>query len=71
VLGAEQQIANHIRSAMRAGATEAEVLEVILQSAIYGGMPRAVAAMKSFRALMNDLGKLDLTEPIFRGDARE
>jgi 4-carboxymuconolactone decarboxylase len=71
VLGAEQQIANHIRSAMRAGATEAEVLEVILQSAIYGGMPRAVAAMKSFRALMNDLGKLDLTEPVFRGDARE
>jgi len=71
VLGAEMQIANHIRSAMRAGATEKEVLEVILQSAIYGGIPKMVVAMKHYRSLMKDLGKLSLTEPVFRGDARE
>jgi 4-carboxymuconolactone decarboxylase len=71
VLGAEMQIPNHIRSAMRAGATEKEVLEVILQSAIYGGIPKMVVAMKHYRALMKDLGKLDLSEPVFRGDARD
>ena len=71
VLGAEMQIPNHIRSAMRAGATEKEVLEVILQSAVYGGIPRMVVAMKHFRSLMKDLGKLDLTDPVFRGDARD
>jgi 4-carboxymuconolactone decarboxylase len=71
VLGAEMQIPNHIRSAMRAGATEKECLEVILQSAIYGGIPRMVVAMKHYRALMKDLGKLDLSEPVFRGDARD
>jgi 4-carboxymuconolactone decarboxylase len=71
VLGAEMQIPNHIRSAMRAGATEKEVLEVILQSAIYGGIPKMVVAMKHYRALMKDLGKLDLSDPVFRGDARE
>jgi alkylhydroperoxidase/carboxymuconolactone decarboxylase family protein YurZ len=71
VLGAEMQIANHIRSAMRAGASQEEVLEVILQSAVYAGMPRMVVAMKHYRALMKDLGLLDLSEPVFRGDARE
>jgi alkylhydroperoxidase/carboxymuconolactone decarboxylase family protein YurZ len=71
VLGAEMQIANHMRSAMRAGATKEEVLEVVLQSAIYGGMPRCMVAMKHYRALMKDIGLLDLSEPVFRGDARE
>lgn len=71
VIGAEMQIPNHIRSAMRAGASDKEILEVILQSAIYGGIPRMVVAMKAYRALMKDLGRLDLAEPVFRGDARE
>ena len=49
VLGAEMQIPNHIRSAMRAGATQDEILEVILQSCIYAGMPRMMVAMKAYR----------------------
>ena len=71
VLGAEMQIPNHIRSAMRAGATEKEVLEVILQSAVYGGIPRMMMAMKHFRAVMKDLGKLDLTDPVFSDQVRD
>lgn len=71
VLGAEMQLANHIRSAMRAGATQDEIREVILQSHIYGGIPRMVVAMKHYRKLMTDLGILDLTQPVFQGDARE
>lgn len=71
VVGAEMQIPNHIRSAMRAGATQKEVQEVIFQSAIYGGIPRMVVAMRAYRKLMKDLGWLELGEPVFRGDARE
>jgi 4-carboxymuconolactone decarboxylase len=71
VLGAELQIPNHIRSAMRAGATQDEVLEVILQSCIYAGMPRMMVAMKAYRKLCKDLGLRELTEPVFQGDARE
>lgn len=71
VLGAELQIPNHIRSAMRVGATQVEILEVILQSCIYAGMPRMMVAMKAYRKLARDLGLRDLTDPVFRGDARE
>jgi alkylhydroperoxidase/carboxymuconolactone decarboxylase family protein YurZ len=71
VLGAEMQIPNHIRSAMRVGATQDEVLEVILQSCIYAGMPRMMVAMKAYRKLCKDLGLRDLHDPVFRGDARE
>lgn len=71
VLGAEMQIPNHIRSAMRAGATQDEILEVILQTCIYAGMPRMMVAMKAYRKLCRDLGLRDLTDPVFQGDARE
>jgi alkylhydroperoxidase/carboxymuconolactone decarboxylase family protein YurZ len=71
VLGAEMQIPNHIRSAMRAGANQDEILEVILQSCIYAGMPRMMVAMKAYRKLCKDLGLRELTDPVFRGDARE
>ena len=36
------QLPNHIRTALRVGATKEEVLEVILHSAIYGGMPKMI-----------------------------
>ena len=71
VLDEQIQLPNHIRSALRLGASPREVLEVILQSHIYAGMPRMIKAMRTYRALMKDLGLLDLEESGFRGDARE
>jgi alkylhydroperoxidase/carboxymuconolactone decarboxylase family protein YurZ len=65
------QLPNHIRTALRVGATKEEVLEVILHSAIYGGMPKMIEAMRVYRDLMTDLGLQELEEPAFRGDARE
>ena len=65
------QLPNHIRTALRVGATKEEVLEVILHSAIYGGMPKMIEAMRVYRSLMSDLGLLELEQPAFRGDARE
>ncbi|HVB77837.1 MAG TPA: carboxymuconolactone decarboxylase family protein [Candidatus Nitrosotalea sp.] len=65
------QLPNHIRSAIRCGATPVEVQEVILQSAVYAGMPKMIKSMRTFRALMKELGTLNLTDPVFRGDARD
>jgi alkylhydroperoxidase/carboxymuconolactone decarboxylase family protein YurZ len=66
-----RQLPNHIRTALRVGATKEEVLEVILQSAIYAGMPKMIEAMRVYRDLMKDLGLLEVEELSFRGDARE
>lgn len=71
VSGYFEQLANHMRSALEAGATKEEVFEVIVQAAIYAGMPKAIEAMRMYRTLMTDLGKLTTTEPPFSGDARE
>jgi alkylhydroperoxidase/carboxymuconolactone decarboxylase family protein YurZ len=71
ILDDQGQLPNHMRAALRAGATPREILEIILQSAIYAGMPRMVRAMRTYRTFMRDMGLLDLTEPVFRGDARE
>jgi alkylhydroperoxidase/carboxymuconolactone decarboxylase family protein YurZ len=65
------QLPNHIRTALRVGATKEEVLEVILHSAIYGGMPKMIEAMRVYRNLMTDLGLEELPELVFQGDARE
>ena len=71
VLDEQVQLPNHIRSALRLGATAREILEVILQSDIYAGLPRMIKAVRTYRALMKDMGLVELTEPVFRGDARE
>lgn len=44
---------------------------MILHSAIYGGMPKMIEAMRVYRDLMSDLGLRELEEPVFRGAARE
>jgi 4-carboxymuconolactone decarboxylase len=43
-LGAENEIAMHVRAALRNGLTEEEIKEVILHTALYAGLPRANAA---------------------------
>jgi 3-oxoadipate enol-lactonase / 4-carboxymuconolactone decarboxylase len=43
-LGAENEIAMHVRAALRNGLTSAEIGEVLLHSALYAGLPRASRA---------------------------
>lgn len=43
-LGCEQEIAMHVRAAIRHGLTAAEIGEVLLQTGVYAGVPRANAA---------------------------
>ena len=71
VLDEQVQLPNHIRSALRLGATPKEILEVILQSHIYAGMPRMIKAMRTYRGLMKDLNLLEVEDSTFRGDARD
>jgi 4-carboxymuconolactone decarboxylase len=71
ILDDQGQLPNHMRSALRAGATPQEILEIILQAHIYAGMPRMVRAMRTYRTFMRDMGLLDATEAPFRGDARD
>jgi 4-carboxymuconolactone decarboxylase len=42
-LGRENEIALHVRGAMRNGLTEAEIGEVLLHTAVYAGVPAANA----------------------------
>ena len=51
VLGdASHELTIHIGSALRCGCTRSEIIEVIMQMAIYGGFPRALAALNAAKA---------------------
>lgn len=43
-LGRENEIAMHVRAALRNGLTQAEIGEVLLHTAVYAGVPAANAA---------------------------
>jgi 3-oxoadipate enol-lactonase/4-carboxymuconolactone decarboxylase len=40
-LGAENEIAMHVRAAIRNGLTQDEIAETLLHTAVYAGLPRA------------------------------
>ncbi len=45
-LGNDHELAMHVRATARTGATEADVMEVLLHVAIYAGIPRANHAIR-------------------------
>jgi 4-carboxymuconolactone decarboxylase len=55
-LGSPKELATHLEGALRVGATEGEVRETILQSALFLGFPRALAAMRLFHAVLKGRG---------------
>ncbi|MBI4204841.1 MAG: carboxymuconolactone decarboxylase family protein [Betaproteobacteria bacterium] len=57
VMGEFVQIENHIRNALIHGATPREVLEVILQSTIYAGMPRFVRVVALLQRVLEEDGR--------------
>ena len=63
VLGEFHQAENHIRNALTHGASPREVLEVILQSTIYAGMPRFVRFVAILERALEEQGRLaELTD---------
>ena len=55
-LGSPGEIRTHLRGALNAGATEAELREVILFAIPYLGFPRAIAAMQALADMKRGAG---------------
>jgi 4-carboxymuconolactone decarboxylase len=53
------QLENHIRGAMLLGASPREVLEVIVHSTAYVGMPTTVLTVRHLERIARDLGRYD------------
>ena len=56
-LGAWDEFRLHVRAAFRNGLTETEIEEVILQAAIYCGVPAANHAFKEAAPIVAELGR--------------
>lgn len=53
-LGREEELAMHVRAALRIGLTPDEIKEVLLQSAIYCGVPAANGAFAVAQAVLDE-----------------
>jgi 4-carboxymuconolactone decarboxylase len=60
VLRQEEEFAMHVRAAVRIGLTEEQITEVLLQVAIYAGVP---AANRAFAVAQGVLAELSSEEP--------
>lgn len=54
-LGAEHEIALHVRAALRNGLTPEQIGEVLLHTAVYAGMPRANRAFAIAQSVFDDV----------------
>jgi 3-oxoadipate enol-lactonase/4-carboxymuconolactone decarboxylase len=55
-LGREEELAMHVRAALRVGLTPDEIKEVLLHSAIYCGVPAANGAFAVAQGVLDELG---------------
>jgi 4-carboxymuconolactone decarboxylase len=67
-LGRDQELALHVRAALRNGLTQTEIGEVLLQTAVYAGVPAANAA---FAIAQRVLDEHDVTGRTQRTPAEE
>ncbi|GAA1696426.1 4-carboxymuconolactone decarboxylase [Microcella alkalica] len=58
-LGHEEEFEMHVHAALRNGLTPDEIVEVILQSAIYAGVPAANTAFRLARPILDDARAAD------------
>ena len=54
-LGREEELAMHVRAALRVGLTPDEIKEVLLQSAIYCGVPAANGAFAVAQRVLDEI----------------
>jgi 4-carboxymuconolactone decarboxylase len=54
-LGKPQELKIHVQGALRNGCTKEEIMEVLLQTAIYCGVPAAVDAFRTAREAFKDM----------------
>ena len=58
-LGRDEELAMHVRAAAEGGVTADEIKEVLLQVAIYGGVPAANRAFAIAQQVLQDAGGRD------------
>ena len=56
-LGRDDELAMHVRAALRNGLTPEEIKEVLLQSAVYCGVPAANAAFAIAQRVLDECGE--------------
>ena len=56
-LGREEELAMHVRAALRVGLTPEEIKEVLLHSAIYCGVPAANGAFAVAQRVLDEVGQ--------------
>jgi 4-carboxymuconolactone decarboxylase len=56
-LGREEELAIHVRAAVRTGLSEAEIAEVFIHTALYAGAPAANAAFRVAQQVLADEGR--------------
>jgi alkylhydroperoxidase/carboxymuconolactone decarboxylase family protein YurZ len=57
-LRAHDELAAHVRGAIRNGLSPAEISEVLLHTAVYAGMPAALAALRVAERTLVETGSL-------------
>ena len=62
-LGREQELALHVRAAVRNGLTEQEIAEVLLHTSVYAGVPAANAAFGLAKQVLEKQGLSSGTGP--------
>jgi 4-carboxymuconolactone decarboxylase len=55
-LNRQEELAGHIKVALKNGVTKIEIRECFLQVAVYAGMPAGMTAFRIARQVFNDLG---------------
>lgn len=58
-LRAEDELAMHVRAALRNGLTAEEIREVILHTAVYAGVPQANTAIATAQQVLRDEGVIE------------
>jgi len=54
-MGHTTQLKVHIQSALNVGVTKVEIVEIILQMALYAGFPAAISAMQAAREVFDEI----------------
>jgi 4-carboxymuconolactone decarboxylase len=57
-LHAHEELAVHVRGAVRNGLTASEISEVVLHTAVYAGIPAAAAALRVAERTLIEIGSL-------------
>ncbi len=57
-LRAHEELAVHVRGAVRNGLSASEISEVLLHTAVYAGMPAALAALRVAERTLIEIGSL-------------